>query len=176
MAQRQWMSSDSLYRSRFSGTSPRPNGSNPKSLHSFLPDYTLCACEDEPQRKEPKQKKKQQQQRSVLLTRVQSHRGMRVWAVRATIGLPCSHDSHCYIPTSFHPTLHYYYYYYYYFLHTIWMVVLRPRLLQLPLGYMPLLLPLCYTRITSAGSSCAFPVLEGAGASQRASQRVGFRV
>jgi hypothetical protein len=58
MAQRQWMSSDSLYRSRFSGTSPRPNGSNPKSLHRFLPDYTLCACEDEPQRKEPQKKEK----------------------------------------------------------------------------------------------------------------------
>lgn len=150
MAQRQWMSSDSLYRSRFSGTSPRPNGSNPKSLHKFLPGYTLCACEDEPQRKEPPPPpKQQQQQQSALLTQVQSHRDMRVGAVRATIGLPCSHDSHCYIPTSFHPTLHYYYY----FLHRIWLFVLRPQLLQLPLGYMPLLLPLCNTRITSAGSS-----------------------
>jgi hypothetical protein len=112
--------------------------------------------------KEKNPKKKQQQQQSVLLTRVQSHRGMRVGAVRATIGLPCSHDSHCYIPTSFHPTLHYYY-----FLHRIWMFVLRPQLLQLLLGYMPLPLPLCDTRITSAGFNCAFPVLEGARASQR---------
>ncbi len=120
--------------------------------------------------KEKNPKKKQQQQQSVLLTRVQSHRGMRVGAVRATIGLPCSHGSHCYIPTSFHPTLHYY------FLHRIWMFVLRPQLLQLPLGYMPLPLPLCYTRITSADFSCAFPVLEGARASQQASEREGFRV
>jgi hypothetical protein len=143
-----------------------------QNLCTVFCQITHCAyVKMNPKEKNPKKKKQQQ---SVLLTRVQSHRGMRVGAVRATIGLPCSHDSHCYIPTYFHPTLHYYYYYY--FLHRIWMFVLRPQLLQLPLGYMPLLLPLCYTRITSAVSSCAFPVLEGARASQRASERVGFRV
>jgi hypothetical protein len=123
-----------------------------QNLCTVFCQFTHCAqMKMNPKKRTPPKKRKKQQQQSVLLTRVQSHRGTRVGAVRATIGLPCSHDSHCYIPT-----------YYYYFLHRIWMFVLRPQLLQLPLGYMPLLLPLCYTRITSADSSCAFHVLEGA--------------
>lgn len=40
MAHRQWMSSDSLYLSRFSGTAPSPRGSNPKSLQFFQKFYT----------------------------------------------------------------------------------------------------------------------------------------
>lgn len=39
IAHLQWMSSDSLYLSRFSGTSPRRSGSNPKSLKSN--NYTI---------------------------------------------------------------------------------------------------------------------------------------